>query len=299
MKTVEITLNSPGTSTGPFDLYSDIDSYTSEFDSNISRDSLISGYVSTFVPDSANIIRVKSTGICTNYTDITITSPTTTTTTSTTTTTTTSTTTTTLGCFAVEYGFDDINPSTACENYTLGSTIIMLWNGTTLFSNSIPSCTILAPDGYYSDGSDVWYWDGSTLSHDSECSSDAVLTFSVKRSGNVSSGFNSLDIMYSTDYGASWNSVASATSLTTSYVVKGSVTLPMGTPLYVGVRRNIAQTDIRFGIGISSYNYCGLVLPPYTEFSVDPGCYNYGTASLDQTIYINVQTASNNYVNCS
>lgn len=292
--TVTITLTSPGADTGPFDLYSNIDSYAVPFQTGVPRASLISGYNATSVPNAATTIKVKSNNAnCTSEIFLSISGITTTTTS------TTSTTTTTIGCFAVEYGFDDLNPSTACENYTLGSTIIMLWNGTTLFSNSIPSCTILAPEGYYSNGSEVWYWNGSTLSYDSACSSDAVLTFSVKRSGTVSSGFNSLDIMYSTDYGINWYSVASATSLTTSYVVKGSVTLPMGTPLYVGVRRNIAQTDIRFGIGIGSYNYCGLVLPPYTEFSVDPGCYNYGTTSLDQTIYINVQTAGSNYVNCN
>lgn len=78
---VLITLTEAGEDTGPFDLYSNVDNYTTCFDRNVSRSSLVNGYVSTYVPLSTSIIRVKSVGVCTNYVDITVIVPTTTTTT--------------------------------------------------------------------------------------------------------------------------------------------------------------------------------------------------------------------------
>lgn len=96
--TVLITLTIAGADTGPFDLYSDADGFVSPFESGISKAALQAGYLSTLVPNTATIIRVKSKGVCTNYIDIVIGATTTTTTsssTSTTTTTSTSSTTTT------------------------------------------------------------------------------------------------------------------------------------------------------------------------------------------------------------
>jgi hypothetical protein len=85
---VTITLTTPGGDTGPFDLYSNADGYVSAFETGVSKSSLTSGYLSTLVPDGSTIVRVKSTGTCTNYIDITISgAPTTTTSTTTTTTT--------------------------------------------------------------------------------------------------------------------------------------------------------------------------------------------------------------------
>lgn len=89
--TVLITLTTAGTSTGPFSLYSDADSYSVPFETGVSKASLLAGYTSTLVPTSTTIIRVMSTGTCTNYTDIPIVPCTTTTTTSSSTTTTTTT----------------------------------------------------------------------------------------------------------------------------------------------------------------------------------------------------------------
>ena len=91
--TVLITLTTAGTSTGPFSLYSNVDSYSVPFETGVSKASLLAGYTSTLVPTSTTIIRVMSTGTCTNYTDIPIVPCTTTTTTSTSTSTTTTTTT--------------------------------------------------------------------------------------------------------------------------------------------------------------------------------------------------------------
>jgi len=89
--TVLITLLVAGTDTGPFDLYSDVDGYVSAFETGVSKAALLAGYSSSLVPNAATIIRVKSTGVCTNYTDISIITTTTTTTTGIPTTTTTTT----------------------------------------------------------------------------------------------------------------------------------------------------------------------------------------------------------------
>ncbi len=80
--TVLITLAVAGTDSGPFDLYSNLDGYTSAFESSVARIDLIAGYASALVPDYTTTIRVKSNGIlCTNYVDIDVTLITTTTTT--------------------------------------------------------------------------------------------------------------------------------------------------------------------------------------------------------------------------
>jgi len=93
-KSAVITLTSAGTNTGPFNLLSDVDSYTTPFETNISKASLVAGYTSNLIPNAAIVIRVKSNNVtCPNYIDLVypgFTTTTTTTTTSTTTTTTTS-----------------------------------------------------------------------------------------------------------------------------------------------------------------------------------------------------------------
>ena len=97
--TVLITLTAAGTDTSLFDLYSDVDSFTTPFETNVTKSALVSGYLSTLVPDSTTIIRVQSLGICGTYDDapleVTTTTSTSTTAPPTTTTTSTSTSTTT------------------------------------------------------------------------------------------------------------------------------------------------------------------------------------------------------------
>lgn len=91
--TTLITLNIPvGGDAGPFNLYSNTDGYTVPFATGISAAALTAGYTSTVVPEGTTIIRVLSTGQCTNYIDITINLITTTTTTSSSSTTSTTTT---------------------------------------------------------------------------------------------------------------------------------------------------------------------------------------------------------------
>jgi hypothetical protein len=71
--TVTITLTIAGTDTGPFDLYSDLDSYTSAFETNVSKINLEGGYSSPLVPDFTNTIRIKSNNSdCQNQIDVSV-----------------------------------------------------------------------------------------------------------------------------------------------------------------------------------------------------------------------------------
>lgn len=70
-----ISLTSAGTNTGPFDLYSDVDSFATAFETGVSKSSLLAGFLSTNVPDTTVTCRVKSTGTCTNYVDMPIDDP--------------------------------------------------------------------------------------------------------------------------------------------------------------------------------------------------------------------------------
>lgn len=122
--TVLITLTVAGADSGPFNLYSDIDGFTSAFETGVSKASLLAGYSSALVPDFTTTIRVMSTGDCTNYIDIVLSSPTTTSTTTssiTTTTTTTSsittTTTTTLACLEYVLAVENFSGESASVEY--------------------------------------------------------------------------------------------------------------------------------------------------------------------------------------
>lgn len=96
---VVIQLISANVNTGPFNLYSNSDVFTTPFATGISRSALLAGYSTSAVPSNATIIRVTSAGTCQNSVDMPIAGLTTTTTTtvvsSTTTTTTTASPTTT------------------------------------------------------------------------------------------------------------------------------------------------------------------------------------------------------------
>jgi hypothetical protein len=83
--TVLITLTVAGADSGPFNLFSNLDGYTSAFATGISKSALLAGYSSSVVPDYTTIVRVVSIGNCTNYIDIVLGEVTTTTTTSNTT----------------------------------------------------------------------------------------------------------------------------------------------------------------------------------------------------------------------
>lgn len=73
-----ITIGAAGTDTGPFDLYSDVDSYVTAFETGVAKASLLAGYTSSVVPDATATIRVKSaSALCTNYVDMSFGAPTT------------------------------------------------------------------------------------------------------------------------------------------------------------------------------------------------------------------------------
>ena len=106
--TVLVTLTLAGTDVGPFNLYSNVDGYTTPLATGITRAALLAGYSLTGVPDTASVIRAQSTGTCTNFLDMLLSGGTTTTTTSTSSTT--STTTTIIPpieCYAYEVCADD------------------------------------------------------------------------------------------------------------------------------------------------------------------------------------------------
>ena len=79
--TVLITLTVAGADSGPFNLYSNLDGYVTAFESGVDKTALLAGYSSSLVPDFTTIIKVLSTGACTNYIDIVLDEVTTTTTT--------------------------------------------------------------------------------------------------------------------------------------------------------------------------------------------------------------------------
>jgi len=70
-----ISLTSAAVDTGPFDLYSDTDSFVTAFESGVSKASLLAGFLSSNVPTGTVTCRVKSTGACTNYVDMPIDDP--------------------------------------------------------------------------------------------------------------------------------------------------------------------------------------------------------------------------------
>jgi hypothetical protein len=78
-----VKLTTAGASIGPtFNLYSNVDNYTTAFVTNISKASLLSGYYTNLAPANTTTVRIKSMGVdCTNFVNVTVLPPTTTTTT--------------------------------------------------------------------------------------------------------------------------------------------------------------------------------------------------------------------------
>jgi len=79
--TLFITLTLAEADTGPFNIYSDIDGFLSAFATNVPKASLLAGYSANSVPDGTTILKLKSTGVCTNFTYLNVFTTTTTTTT--------------------------------------------------------------------------------------------------------------------------------------------------------------------------------------------------------------------------
>ena len=70
---ITVTLTSVGTDTSPFNLYSNTDGFINSFESNIDKNTLLSGFFTNNTPDNTTIVRVMSNNInCTSYIDISI-----------------------------------------------------------------------------------------------------------------------------------------------------------------------------------------------------------------------------------
>lgn len=79
---IVVTLTTAGADTGPFNLFSNADGYSVPFETGVSKAALLAGYTTLLAPPATTIVRVKSSGTCTNQIDIPIVPcPTTTTTT--------------------------------------------------------------------------------------------------------------------------------------------------------------------------------------------------------------------------
>jgi hypothetical protein len=135
--TVLVTLTLAGTDVGPFNLYSNVDGYTTPIATGVSRAALVAGYNLLNVPDSASVIRVQSTGTCTNYLDILLSGATTTTTSSTSSTTTSSTTTSLVPC---------LTGDTSAVGSCFGGE-------SALFTVSAGRTALITPSGYFNGGS--------------------------------------------------------------------------------------------------------------------------------------------------
>ena len=70
-----ISLNFAGANTGPFDLFSDANTYSTAFELAVPKASLLAGFLSNNVPDLTTICRVKSTGACVNFVDMPLNDP--------------------------------------------------------------------------------------------------------------------------------------------------------------------------------------------------------------------------------
>jgi hypothetical protein len=136
---ITITLTTAGTDTGPFSLFSNVDGYTTAFVTGVSKSALVAGYTTSLAPVGTTIVRVKSTGLCSNYIDITLTFPPTTTTT-----TTCSTYYQLGGCDPADNAFTLIQPTLgAGQQYVLPGSPVKYYTYT---GASITSC--IAPGGY-------------------------------------------------------------------------------------------------------------------------------------------------------
>lgn len=113
--TVLITLTTIGVDAGPFNLYSNIDGYTSAFDLSVPATSLLAGYPAASVPDLTTIIRVQSVGeLCSNSIDIPVMQPL---------------------DFDITYSCTGLDATLDSTNYTGGS--LTYYTGTTYFASEV------------------------------------------------------------------------------------------------------------------------------------------------------------------
>jgi hypothetical protein len=175
---VTITLTVAGSNTGPFDLYSDVDSYATPFETGIAKSALVAGYTSNVVPSAATIIKCKSTnGTCNNFgPEFPISGLPGPTPTMTPTNTPTPTNPYTIYTFTM--GYDVSNGWTACSNYAAFNRRTVysytpfsgLTNGSVIYKTSSIPLTDYADNGWYSDGTNFWIATAGSLYSQTPCS---------------------------------------------------------------------------------------------------------------------------------
>jgi hypothetical protein len=133
-----LTLTTAGTDTGPFSLFSNVDGYVTAFETGVSKAALVAGYLTILAPVGTTTVRIKSTGLCTNYIDVVLTEPTTTTTT-----TTCPTYYELTGCDPGDYAFTLIQPSLGVgQQYILPGSPNVYYTYT---GSSITTCVVPGP----------------------------------------------------------------------------------------------------------------------------------------------------------
>jgi len=142
-----------GSQVGPFDLYSNVDGYTTPFETGINASEFLSPGYTTTPPDGATYIRVKSTGSCDTFIDLeNLCQPTTTTTTSSSTsTTTTSSTSTTTSTSSTTTTTTTVPPTTTTTTSSTSTTTTT----TTAPPTTTTTSTTKAPIGYDLTGSNA------------------------------------------------------------------------------------------------------------------------------------------------
>jgi hypothetical protein len=158
--TITITLTSAGLDSGPFDLYTNATGSFTLMESGVNKNILLAGYTVTTL-DGTTVVRVQSTGTCTNYEDINVQ-----------TTTTTEAPTTTTSVASIVVGYSDLNNTTACSNYETFATTKYIPAGEdwqTVTAIYLDPIGTPAQAGYYSDGAKWHYWNESYITSTGFC----------------------------------------------------------------------------------------------------------------------------------
>lgn len=252
---VLITLTTAGGNTGPFNLYTDSDSYANPIQTGITKSALTSGYICNVVPDNATVIRVQSNnGTCSNYTDIGINGlPVTPTPTPTPTVT---------SAFGPTYlyklgtgttqGYDaclDYNPG---ANSTFFSSDAVLTNGSPLYTTAYPLANP-APNNYYSDGTNYWFCTAGTLVGQHICAPNPTPTPTVP--------LNTYSIKSGTTFSSSATSCATGIVAPNGvlYGIQGYTVPTVGTYLF---------TDTGLSVAFNGNNYYFEVLKNSIRYAV-------------------------------
>lgn len=137
--TISVTLTLAGLDTGPiFNLYSNVDSFATAFDTGILKSVIQAGYT-TLAPSGTTVVRIYSPGACDTYIDVPVVDPSsTTTTTSTSSTSTTSTTSSTTTTTTTVAPTTTTTTTATPINYAFGFQIVNGNDDATMFLNNRP-----------------------------------------------------------------------------------------------------------------------------------------------------------------